>query len=121
MENHFIPYDLAVELIELGFSEECFGWFEGKPKKLNLTGKKRNPVHFKVPAPIFQQAFYFFRDNFNMHVRNASIGQGYIGHINKSNLITPEFISNVLESPREVEIQCIIKLIELAKKSNGKK
>ena len=65
MENHsdlsknFIPYDLALELKELGFDEPCFGFYvplldgtqEFELMKFESQGKK------VVLAPLWQQAF----------------------------------------------------------------
>ena len=67
MEKEFIPYELALELKELGFNEGCFGYYytlNGKDWKfaekseyyrlddeINIGGK------FSLLAPLYQQAF----------------------------------------------------------------
>lgn len=65
MEDLFIPYDLALELKELGFEEECLGWYNYG--KLNIfrednlldgyAGEESRPL-----APLYQQSFKFFRE-----------------------------------------------------------
>ena len=81
MENHsdisknFIPYELALELKELGFDEECLALYQSnhnnKPfininNKINiealLSGKIKNEgIQYLIKAPLWQQAFDWFR------------------------------------------------------------
>lgn len=72
MENEFIPYEQALALAKLGFDEPCIGWYNpqvnykevttDKYWAFYLTGEWEN---FK-PAPLYQQAFRFFREKHNL-------------------------------------------------------
>ena len=72
MNKEFIPYEQAMALKELGFDEPCIGWYNPQVnyKKVttdrywafHLTGEWEN---FK-PSPLYQQAFRFFREKYNL-------------------------------------------------------
>ncbi len=62
MENEFIPYEEALALKELGFDEEClFSWVE------TMKGWKLDVGQWKdISAPLYQQAFRWFREKKNL-------------------------------------------------------
>ena len=65
MKNEFAPYDVALAMKELGFDEECLGWFRDK---LICYGEKDGyDEEYGLKAPTFSQAFRFFRDKYNQH------------------------------------------------------
>lgn len=67
MEEQFIPYEQALELENLGFDEPCFACYLDD-KYLNIQYCKKQ-FHFHgqvVSAPLWQQAFDFFRYNYKM-------------------------------------------------------
>jgi hypothetical protein len=72
MKNEFIPYEQAVELKELGFDEPCFGRYDGWAKykgkiwyEMPNLGKGWIPAE-DVLAPLYQQAFRWFREKFGL-------------------------------------------------------
>jgi hypothetical protein len=77
MENEFIPFQQALELKELGFDEECLFAYYGKSDLSNfkeydydLCGD-RNNLSLKdgeVSAPLYQQAFRWFREKYGIHI-----------------------------------------------------
>ena len=81
MEKQFIPYEQALELKELGFDEKCFKsyrqqikyeWYDlrsskniifNKDEKIILSnGKIDSHEKYLCDAPLWQQAFDWFRD-----------------------------------------------------------
>ena len=69
MENEFIPYDQALALEVQGFDEPCLAWYEvgGSALRPNATKVTLSTVHtnsnsYMVAAPLYQQAFRWFRD-----------------------------------------------------------
>lgn len=70
MEEQFVPYELAVELKELGFDEYCFGEYfiiKGSDKVVfetegeescSCTMREHGSI---IKAPLWQQAFEWFR------------------------------------------------------------
>ena len=65
MIKEYVPYDIAVALIELGFSDKCLGYYElgGLDGEWHLRRPQCVPYEDEsiVPAPLWQQAFEFFR------------------------------------------------------------
>lgn len=73
MQEQFVPYEQALALKELGFNEECFGCYfhnntntvEYNPDGLPFNHNNRNS---RISAPLWQQAFDWFRDKHNLPV-----------------------------------------------------
>ena len=66
MDREFIPYELALELKQLGFDEPCLKFYtEGKTLLLDshLWDIKKD-----VLAPTYAQVFRWFRGKHNYHV-----------------------------------------------------
>lgn len=76
-QTEFIPYEQALELKELGFDQECFGYYalsEVRDYKNNgldirneivlntLNGYRKYIDKIQTSAPLYQQAFRWFRD-----------------------------------------------------------
>ena len=60
MNNEFIPYEQALELKELGFDDYNIAWYadiDEKPRIVFLNYGN----HWKICAPLYQQAFRWFR------------------------------------------------------------
>ena len=79
MNKEFIPYDQALELKELGFDEECFGYYalaEVRDYKNNgldirneivlntLNGYRKYDDEIQTSAPLYQQAFRWLRNQY---------------------------------------------------------
>jgi hypothetical protein len=73
MNKKFIPYEQALELKELGFDEECLGYYHTTLSSSDVDlvlGKTHNrfyhlvgiPEDFNTLAPLYQQAFKFLRE-----------------------------------------------------------
>lgn len=69
MKEQFIPYDLALKLKELGFNEECLGWYSGLGSfSLGSEIVKRFYLHeTSCLAPLYQQVFDWFMEKHNLH------------------------------------------------------
>ena len=70
LDSQFVPYDLSLKLKELGFNEECFGFYDDKYNKdnglylnsiLNADGR-----YIYTKAPLWQQAFNFIREKYDI-------------------------------------------------------
>ena len=116
MKKEFLPYELEVKLVELGFNEKTFdvhsdGWTQG----------------FKVikkPTPkiLFQQAFRFFREKYGLHYiicKNIQMdGYGY-----REVILSPYMEENentIFKTYEDAELECLKKLIEITKEKNVK-
>lgn len=68
IQEQFLPYEESLELKNIGFDEECLGFYYGKGKFSFFTfiettqeGKKQSQTNESfVTAPLYQQVFDWF-------------------------------------------------------------
>ena len=132
MENQFIPYEQALELKALGFNEECIASYtetlrfdvleQNGIMWHTVTNEKLKEYEKACTAPLYQQAFRWFRDK---KLSDACIcryqsrddgGVYYYYVINHDFGIeeTRHFKEGFL-SYEEAELACLKKLIEIVK------
>ena len=135
MKEQFIPYELALELKELGFNEGVLAQYRvdgylcwGKDdcslgSDISDEDYKNNCFsEFGCRAPLWQQAFRFFREKYGLHYiicKNIQMdGYGYREVI----LIpcTEENENTIFKTYEEARLECLKKLIEIAKEQNVK-
>jgi hypothetical protein len=128
MEKEFIPYEQALALKELGFDEECFCGYNKDKRfiqlKNNITANYNNPHSYDtlsgfnnnkyttVSAPLYQQAFRWFR-NKHKHLKffiKEGFREGLYEYEMKDVLGVSGFKTN-----EEAELECLKKLIEIIK------
>lgn len=71
MKDQFLPYELAIQLKELGFNKICLGWYNAnQPDILEYA----NAMNFEdwlkgkhCTAPLWQQAFDFFLEKYEIN------------------------------------------------------
>ena len=120
----FVPYELALELKQLGFDKTCFGWFRNTEFTLSfndLYPKERGEEIKIIAAPTFSQAFRWFREKHNLRCQINYIG----GLINKTTWWDISVIGHYNTNPKEwemkyqpyeeAELACLKKLIEIVK------
>jgi hypothetical protein len=135
MKKEFVPYEIALELKDLGFDEPCFGYYAGRSKhrgkiwyEMPNRGQESIPVG-DVLAPIFTQAFRFIREKYNLrgfigfrpnvkkfdyHVYDMSLsGKEYHKQRSMEEFNKDPLVGNY----DEAELGCLKKLIEIIKKS----
>lgn len=124
MEKQFVPYELALKLKEIGFDEDCFGYYGepliGKQERFSLrldwtpeSYPFKNELH--CLAPLWQQAFDWFRINKYLYAdvyRTGKVFSANIEYILMGNSLC-EVIEDV--SYEEARLECLKKLIELCK------
>jgi hypothetical protein len=136
MENEFVPYEEALALKELGFDEECFRYYTHgstniMPGELmaskvamayNMTENQID--RFYIKAPLYQQAFRWFREKYNLLGNIYSNASGYCWEIHDSIGGTHRFDSGesgdceesgMFTTYKKAELACIKKLIEILK------
>jgi hypothetical protein len=130
MNKEFIPYEQALELKELGFDEPCLGYYE--PSKefnyLNWETFKDFPYLAKnsewqdlCGAPLYQQAFRWFREKNKLHVVvDINISDEWcfsIFNLNSKRNAEVEVLKKdeYYNTYEEAEIACLNKLIEIVK------
>ena len=114
MSKEFIPYEQASELKELGFDEPCFGYYTGDKKHLlirpNMGRRNEDLNDIVCTAPLYQQAFRWFREKCNIF---SSVDVNYCYKI----YVNDEFFEESINynSHEEAEFECLKKLIEIIK------
>ena len=122
MQRHFCNYEISLKLKELGFSENCFGWFNIDPTLnfpcFNLT----RPLNHEwcLPAPLWSQALDYFRATHNTDI----IIKPQTGDLGEKNYVSDIWIfgtSSYHKLKREISYslsreKAILKAIELCEK-----
>ena len=132
MEKEFVPYELALELKELGFDEPCFGWYDAeRPMDINYDRTNNscgwlNGLH--CSAPTYSQAFRWFREKYDIHYSiNRECSQhdhkwGYNWSLYNYTGIFDEFLTShpdapagewVYETYEEAERECLKEIIKI--------
>ena len=116
-ESLFVPYKIALELKELGFDEPCFGYRDG----CGYLMIKSIP-HCVISAPTFSQAFRFFREKYKLSglIEIGTQEFSYQVFDNKGNRQLGTEPMNYNGTYEEAELECLVKLIEIAKEQNVK-
>ena len=122
IKKEFVPYDLALELKELGFDETCFGSID-QIGYIHVKGSKSSPrgsmMYNIIDCPTFSQAFRFFREKYNLHYivyKNINIDGYDFCEITIDGIIN----KNTFKTYEEAEIECLVKLIDIVKRQNVK-
>ena len=124
MRNNFIPFVYAKELKDLGFNENCFAYYdlaEGLKPIDNYSFNFRSLSDGLIYAPLWQQAFKFFRDKYKlsgipMDNRYEIINLEFEDLISGSEFIIKEYPILGFE---QAQSDCIFMLIQLAKEVNN--
>lgn len=136
MEKEFIPYEQALALKELGFDEDCFGYYVNA--ELDLTWKFSDcslyqDTHISILAPLYQQAFRWFREKYlleglilpQIHSGLNPFPAYFIGIESYKNEMWKELFNSTNEftllhysSYKDAELACLQKLIEIVKNDN---
>ena len=116
MKKEFLAYELEVKLVELGFNEKTFDVHS------DIITQGSKVIKKPTPRILFQQAFRFFREKYGLHYiicKNIQMdGYGY-----REVILIPYMEENentIFKTYEEAEVECLVKLIEIAKEQNVK-
>jgi hypothetical protein len=106
-EKDFVPYEQALALKELGFDEPCikYYWTDGMFTKTYESPFNHNKRDNLISAPLYQQAFSFFREKYNLREQYGVFPHHTI------------MMNYLIEGGREeeAELECLKRLIEIVK------
>lgn len=124
MKEQFVPYELAVKLKELRFDENLFYkyYYKGDIKSRIYDAQEIEYFDNKIIAPLWQQAFDWFRENHSLYsiiiptinmywtFKTTTVVEGMVevppyNHVDANDYSTYE----------EARQACLEKLIELCK------
>ena len=126
VDKDFIPYEEALALKELGFDEECLDKYDPRFEKLSSDMQTWTTEHYPetlmIPAPLYQQAFRWFREKYKYsQMISKTYGGEYIPYVNGMELNLDENSEEVegfkwiYKTYEEAELACLKKLIEIVK------
>jgi hypothetical protein len=122
MQKEFVQYELALRMKQLGFDEPCLNFYhvvggfytscvyiesQEDIKELCDNGKQ-------VLAPLFQQAFRWFREKYDLHhvihhfTHKKGTDEAYLAEVGKA-----DDIFSYCKTYEEAELACLEKLIEI--------
>ena len=129
MEKEFIPYSEALALKELGFDEQCLALYDLDGKItiefVNWKNAKNRKSNYLIATPLYQQAFRFFREEYNMLSTIYSNASGWCfeyldneggTHRYDSGYTGDCEMSGAFTSYEKAELACLKKLIEICSK-----
>jgi hypothetical protein len=129
MNKEFIEYEQALELKELGFDEPCFAFYNYNHQLLRYTNPDKDwnslfnqtlrnskiTVPDTYTAPLYSQAFRWFREKYRLHNGIYPYYDEYEFQIKDFRLPTNTPINGGLMKYEEAELACLNKLIEIVK------
>jgi hypothetical protein len=138
MTQEFIPYEEALALKELGFDEPCILMYRGlntQPVcqinyefKTEKNSDYNDKTNWWLSVPLYQQAFRWFREKYNIDswiqpfTIEKSNGVLYLPDETYSYFIFKNgvYVDDNIDflEPKEAELECLKKLIEIVKTKN---
>ena len=119
MTKEFVPYEQALALKELGFDEDCFGLYNpifylDHNSKNSIIDALTDNKEAVCSAPLYQQAFRWFREKYQLHSTITSISQeSWQWHITKPGESLGKLYDEDFYTYEEAELACLTKLIEI--------
>ena len=122
MEKDFTPHEQALGLKEIGFDDPCLKFYATGKLVLGLdteNGDTNTKLNWYNPsyvsAPTFSQAFRFFREKgYQIWIPQNEEGYQFIIRWRFEHTGGMEALTKI-NSHEEAELECLKKLIELAK------
>jgi hypothetical protein len=116
MNKEFIPYEQALELTALGFNEECLAVVNVNSYEFKIINGSYNEELY-LPIPLYQQAFRWFREKYDLTGLIHLGSQEFSFSINKDGrrISTLKEYLDYNGSYEEAELACLKKLIEIVK------
>ena len=115
VESNFVPYQIAVDMKSIGFDEEVLRYYDDESKEFCDVMKI-------IKAPLYQQVFRFFREKYMLSGEIYIFKNIWNFDIEDISNSIQLYTSDIMcyNSYEEAEVECLVKLIEIAKEQNVK-
>jgi hypothetical protein len=119
MTKEIVPYERSLKLKQLGFDEPCITKYVETSRGFILELTNICTTLGQLPsidAPLFQQAFRWFRENYRLSVLIQDWLDDYSGEIVEWTIGEDRIIyeiTNRTDTYEEAELACLDKLIEI--------
>ena len=137
MKSQFCSYEIALALKELGFDEECFGWFYlNKPSYIEYERcKLKDCSNVHIPSPLYQQVEQWFREKHGIIIYTEALkykGENlewnyYISVMDSNGYLVTGLEHKGIEDPYKIPYYCSYEeareaaILEAIKIVNGEK
>lgn len=129
MDKQFVPHKQSLKLKELGFEEECLGYYN-KKHELRIAGQihvgldgeemSNGVLNSKYcSAPLWQQAFDWFREKHNLHIFITPFDINDMLHYQFA--VLNFYIDRNHLTYQEAQLACLDKLIEIVEQQKKQK
>jgi hypothetical protein len=124
MKTEFIPYEQALALKELGFSISCYERYHNEELEVDYGNWNGHCIDHIVSAPLYQQAFRWFRERYNLfssetYLRGINNGKLPVTHSYSFRIFNidnfEDFYGDEYNTYEEAELECLKKLIEIVR------
>ena len=112
MKEHFLPYDLSIELKEIGFNDKCLGHYVPTKSggKLIISSEYGDDI---CGAPVWEQVFDWFRNTHNLHIMFIDdYKKKFSFKIIQMDKVTWSYKSDIYLSYKKIRELSVSKLIE---------
>ena len=121
MNKEFLSYDRALKLKQLGFDEPCFVLYKASnsnqlayaPHGITTNSQLSQGDPNNIAAPLFQQAFRWFREEHNL---NPTIMYNGLGEWDYT--LLGDWAGRIWNTYEEAELAALDKLIEIVELKN---
>ena len=119
MEKEFVPYEQALALKELGFNEHCFKVYDTmgflqEESVMNTCEIECDCVLERYSAPLYQQAFRWFREKHRL-ISSVDIAEEGTAQEHYFVTISTQGSYGSFKTYDEAESECLKQLIEIVK------
>ena len=122
MSKEFVPYEQSLQLVQIGFKEPCYGYYDSNrtvrshsdyPLMMCDYNSEEGETENEIPisAPLYQQVFRWFRKKHDL----CSHIQMYNGEFHFVINEAEHFFKYDTTTYESAELACINKLIEIVK------
>lgn len=143
MEKEFVPYEESLAMKELGYNEQDFAFYRLSLEEEREPFTKVELIYFRerydnhnfrldlhkqamnsavCTAPLWQQAFRWFREKYNIYHNIYYLiekeGSGYVyeaGYTNSKNVVFFGDLLKLKDSYEEAQLACLRELIKIVK------
>ncbi len=121
MNKEFTTYEQALVLKELGFNEKCFCYFDDNKELRTCIGladwnNDIQNIQF-VPAPLYQQAFRWFRENYGLYFYVDFFVEEKFDYVIVSKMYDKhmDYLDGKFDTYEEAELVGLKRLIQIVK------
>jgi hypothetical protein len=124
MNREFVPYEIALELKQLGFQARCLGYywenlFYFKTTFHHPATMPNSPE--SCLAPTYSQAFRWFREKFKLHGEPFSQKRPSNNFMYAFKISDTDIMQDGYKTHEQAELECLKKLIEIVKQNENNK